>query len=321
MTVTDKIPELLETSQPWLTDGGLETDMLFNHGVDLPYFASFTMLEDEKKRALLEAYFAQYLELAEEAGTGFVLDTCTWRAGKAWLERIGRQDDLERINTLAVEFGKSIRDRFETAQLPIIINGVVGPAGDGYVVGKAMTADQAEASHTPQVQAFAKAGVDIVSAITMNYAEEGIGVAIAAAKANLPVVVSYTVETDGTLPSGQSIADAIEQTDRDVHAATGQLPLYYMINCAHPDHFSDKLEGPADWKTRIGGVRANASRLSHAQLDEAETLDDGNPTEFGELYAKLGAQLPGLKVIGGCCGSDSRHVGCACRALNETLPA
>lgn len=321
MTVTDKIPRLLETRTPWLTDGGLETDMLFNHGVDLPHFASFTMLEDAKKRALLEAYFAQYLELADEASTGFVLDTCTWRAGKAWLDRIGRPKDLDGINRLAVEFARSIRDRFETADLPVLINGVVGPAGDGYVVGKAMTAEQAEDSHTPQVRALAGAGVDVISAITMNYVAEGVGVAIAAARANLPVAVSYTVETDGALPSGQSIADAVEQTDRDVHAATGQLPLYYMINCAHPDHFSDKLSGPADWKLRIGGIRANASRLSHAELDQAETLDDGNPTEFGKLYARLSAQLPALKIIGGCCGSDSRHVGCACRALADKQPA
>ncbi len=321
MAVADRIPQLLETRRPWLTDGGLETDMVFNHGVDLPWFASFTMLEDQGKRALLESYFTRYLELAEEAGAGFVLDTCTWRAGQAWLERIGLAADLHRINTDAVDFCKSIRDRFEKPDRPILINGVIGPAGDGYVVGKAMTAPQAEASHMPQVQAFAKNGVDMISAITMNYVEEAIGVAIAAAKSNLPVVVSYTVETDGALPSGQSLAEAIEQTDREVHAATGQLPLYYMINCAHPDHFSDHLTGQADWKSRIGGIRANASRLSHAELDASETLDDGDPDEFGRLYAQLARQLPDLKVVGGCCGSDHRHVGSACRALTAKQQA
>lgn len=315
MTVTDRLSQLLEAPRPWLTDGGLETDMLFNHSVDLPSFASFTMLEDQAKRQLLADYFARYIEMAAEARTGFVLDTCTWRAGQAWMTRMGRAADLDRINTIAIELCHEIRNTHETEQLPIIINGVVGPAGDGYVVGKLMTVQQAEDSHAPQIRALAAAGADMISAITMNYEEEAIGVAIAAAKANMPVVVSFTVETDGNLPSGQTIAEAIEQTDEATHAATGQRPLYYMINCAHPEHFSSRLSGRADWKSRIRGVRANASRLSHAELDEAEALDDGDPDEFGKLYAGLFDSLPALRVIGGCCGTDARHVGCATREI------
>lgn len=321
MTVTDRISQLAEARRPWLTDGGLETDMVFNHGVDLPSFASFTMLEDADKRQLLADYFKRYIEMAAEAGTGFVLDTCTWRAGHAWMTRMGRAEDLDRINKSAIELCKDIRDAHESPDLPILINGVVGPAGDGYVVGKLMSVEQAEASHAPQIKALAAAGADMISAITMNYAEEAIGIAIAAAKADLPAVVSFTVETDGNLPSGQPIADAIAQTDKATQAATGQRPLYYMINCAHPEHFSDKLSGRADWKSRIGGVRANASRLSHAELDEAETLDDGDPNEFGNLYVELSDSLPALRVIGGCCGTDARHVGCASRSIFDQVTA
>ena len=316
MTKANRLARLMETTRPWITDGGLETDMLFNHGVDLPSFASFTMLDDQNKRDLLRSYFADYIGLAAEAGTGFILDTCSWRANAPWMARMGYRDaDIARINAEAVALARQVRDQHEANDTPIVINGVVGPAGDGYVASDLMSVEQAEAAHTPQIRAFADAGVDIVSAITMNYAEEGMGVAIAAARANLPVVVSFTVETDGKLPSGQSLADAIRTTDQAVHEATNQRPIYYMINCAHPDHFSARLGGNDDWKSRIGGVRANASRLSHAELDECETLDDGDPSEFGQLYAQLSAQLPALKAIGGCCGTDSRHVGCASHAL------
>ncbi len=321
MTVTNRIAQLIEAPRPWLTDGGLETDMLFNHGVDLPSFASFTMLEDESKRRKLIDYFQTYIDMAKEAGAGFVLDTCTWRANAPWMSRMDRRADLDRINTIAVQFCEQFRAANETPDLPILINGVVGPAGDGYVPGKLMTANEAEAAHTPQIKALASAGADMISAITMNYVEEAVGVAIAAAKAGLPVVVSFTVETDGVLPSGQPLGEAVEQTDRQIQAATGQQPIYYMINCAHPDHFSGRLAGSAAWKTRIGGVRANASRLSHAELDEAETLDDGDPAEFGRLYLDLAAALPALRVIGGCCGTDSRHVGCASRELHDRVTA
>lgn len=318
MTTNHRLSSLLETKRPWITDGGLETDMLFNHGVDLPSFASFTMLEDPSKRELLKRYFAEYIAIASEARAGFILDTCTWRANAPWIERMGlTTDDLERVNKDAVDFCNQIRSQHETPDSPILINGVVGPAGDGYAIDQAMTIEQAEQAHAPQVRVLAEAGADVISAITMNYAEEAIGVAVAAARANMPCVISFTVETDGNLPSGQPLGDAIAQTDAKVEELTGAKPTYYMINCAHPDHFSDRLTGTDEWKTRIGGVRANASRLSHAELDEAEELDDGDPTEFGALYGDLATHLPALKVIGGCCGTDLRHVGCAARVLHS----
>lgn len=320
MPNTNRLSRLMESTRPWLTDGGLETDMLFNHGVDLPSFASFTMLDDAKKRDLLSAYFAEYIGLAADTDVGFILDTCSWRANAPWMSRMGYANDaIARINADAIAFAREIRDRHETPSTPILINGVVGPAGDGYIAADLMSVEQAMATHSPQVSALGEHGVDIVSAITMNYVEEAIGVATLAARTNLPVVVSFTVETDGNLPSGQPLADAIMQTDRALQEATGQRPIYYMINCAHPDHFIDRLKGSEVWKARIGGVRANASRQSHAELDESEVLDDGNPTEFGELYAQLSDQLPALKVIGGCCGTDSRHVGCALHAINHPV--
>ena len=149
----------------------------------------------------------------------------------------------------------------------------------------------------------------MVTAITMTYAAEAIGVARAAVAAGMPAVISFTLETDGRLPSGQELGDAIAETD----AATGSAPAYYMINCAHPTHFESVLED-APWRERIRGLRANASTKSHAELDEAEELDEGDPEDLAARYAGLAGRLPALNVLGGCCGTDERHVTAVCEA-------
>ena len=166
--------------------------------------------------------------------------------------------------------------------------------------------------HGPQIEIFAQSGVDMVSAITMTNTGEAIGIAQAAVEQDLPVVISFTVETDGRLPTGDLLGEAIQAVDQ----ATGKAPLYYMVNCAHPDHFNRTIAEGTSWVSRIGGVRANASRLSHAELDAAETLDEGDPQEFGDLHAELAGLLPNLRVVGGCCGTDYRHVGCVSHHLH-----
>ncbi|MEO3414204.1 homocysteine S-methyltransferase family protein [Roseovarius sp. CAU 1744] len=298
------IDALVSAKQPFLTDGGLETTLVFLEGVDLPAFASFPLLNDEKGRAMLKGYFERYLRLAQENATGFVLDTPTWRASQGWAEDTGHTpEQIDRINAKAVQFARDIATEWEARGVPVVVNGVVGPAGDGYVPDHAMSAKEAQEYHARQVVNFATAGADMVSAVTMNYVEEAIGIARAARAAGVPVVISFTVETDGRLPTGQSVAEAIAEVD----SATDSAPIYYMINCAHPDHFSAILDG-ADWTRRLGGLRANASRMSHEELDNAEELDDGDPQEFGQLHAALMQGLTGIKVLGGCCGTDHRHV-------------
>jgi homocysteine S-methyltransferase len=284
----------------YLTDGGLETSLIFEQGLDLPCFAAFPLLESEEGVAALRAYFAPFVALAREHGTGFVLDTPTWRANPDWAERLGYSpEQLDAANRRAVAFALRLRD--EAADVPILVDGVIGPRGDGYVAGERMTVEEAERYHGPQVASFD--GVDLVSAITMTYAEEAIGIARAAKAAGVPSVVSFTVETDGRLPSGQALREAVERVEGD----TGGAPAHYMINCAHPTHFEDALE-PGQWLDRIGGLRANASRLSHAELDAAEQLDSGDPVELAEQYVALRTRLHSMKVLGGCCGTDHRHV-------------
>lgn len=300
------LEQLMKTDRPWIADAGLETVMIFLEGIDLPHFASFGLLDSPEGRAALTRYFDPFAQLARKGGTGLVLDTATWRANMGWAAAMGLDAAaIRQANLNAVAFARTTRDQQGTNDLPVLINGVVGPSGDGYRIGRAHSADAAEALHGHQIAALAEGGVDLVTAVTMTYPAEAVGVARAAKARGLPHVMSFTLETDGCLPNGQTLQSAIAEVD----AATGASPLFYMINCAHPTHFRNVLHG--DWVGRIGGIRANASRMSHAELDVATELDDGDPDEFGRLYRDLGRLLPNLKLIGGCCGSDHRHVGAA----------
>ena len=302
-----QLDPLMTATRPFLTDGGFETWMLFKEGFDLPEFAAIVLLDDPKARQAMRAYFDRFLSAAAAAETGFVLDTNTWRGGAHWAPKLGRSvEDMMRLNTASVVFAREIRDAWASRVSPILINGVVGPAGDGYAPDRTPDAGESEATHRPQIAALAAAGVDMISAVTITNTPEAIGVARAVSAAGLPSVISFTVETDGRLPTGQTLPEAIAETD----AATNDAPAYYMINCAHPDHFAEALATKANWLKRIGGLRANASRLSHAELDAAETLDDGDPAEFGALHGAIAEQMPHLRVYGGCCGTDHRHVGC-----------
>jgi S-methylmethionine-dependent homocysteine/selenocysteine methylase len=294
----------LEGDRVFLTDGGLETTMIFHRGLELPCFAAFTLLEDEQGRTHLREYFARYLAVAREHDAGFLLDTVTWRANPDWGAELGYDAAaLNRVNRAAVNFAREIRDAHPEVA-PVLISGAIGPRGDGYQVSAVMSADEAEAYHAPQVRSFAAEGADMVAAITMTYTDEAIGIARAAAAAAIPAAISFTLETDGRLPSGQALGDAIAQVDRE----TGGSAAYFMVNCAHPSHFADVVEHGGDWLGRIAGLRANASTLSHAELDEAQELDQGDPVALGGDYAALRRRMLNVNVLGGCCGTDERHV-------------
>ena len=282
----------------FITDGGMETTLIFHEGLDLPDFASFVLLDDDAGLEALRGYYRTYLELARDRGVGIVLDTPTWRANRDWGERLGYPaEELEDVNRRAVALLEELR------QPGMLLSGCIGPRGDGYRVDSSMSADEAEEYHAPQVETFADTSADLVSALTLTYADEATGIVRAANQSGTPVVISFTVETDGRLPSGQSLGGAIEQVD----AQTAGGAAYFMINCAHPTHFEGVLE-PAPWLDRLRGLRANASKKSHAELDEAEELDEGDPAELAVAYATLSERLPNLNVVGGCCGTDHRHI-------------
>lgn len=305
----EHLPQM--SNKLFLTDGGLETTLIFHKGFDLPEFAAFPLLRDDKGRKAMAEYFQSYAEIATKNRLGFVLESMTWRASSSWGEKLGyAKSDLVEANREAMEFLLSIRDQCESEQSPMVISGCMGPRGDGYVMAEKMTVEDAESYHWPQVEALAASEADMVSAFTMNYTEEAIGLCRAAKRAGIPAVISFTVETDGRLPSGEPLGEAIETVD----SATGAYPVYYMINCAHPTHFEDVLTDGASWLERIHGLRANASSKSHEELDECEEVDAGNPLELGQQYHSLRKRMPHLNVLGGCCGTDDRHIAAICKA-------
>lgn len=287
----------------YITDGGIETTLVFHQGLDLPHFAAFDLLKNDKGIAALDQYFRPYVELARRFGSGLVLESATWRANPDWAAKLGySRDGLAKANRRSIETLEPLRAEFESGRGRAVISGCVGPRGDGYVPSEVMNEKQAEDYHREQIETFAATSADLVTPITMNYVEEAIGIARAAKKTGMPAVISFTVETDGKLPTGQPLGEAIRQVDE----ATAGYPAYYMINCAHPTHFDAVLEG--EWLERIGGLRANASAKSHAELNESTELDIGDPAQLGAQYAKLKKRLPRLSVLGGCCGTDHRHI-------------
>jgi len=288
----------------YLNDAGIETDLIFNHGIDIPEFAAHLLLDSEAGRTALTRYMEGFLGLARDMETGFILDTQTWRAQSHFSEALGQdQNKLREVNREAAQFAVDLRDRFSANSEPIVVNGLIGPRGDAYAPEVEIASAEAQQYHSEQLGWLAETDVDMVTALTFTQSDEATGVVRAAESLGLPVVVSFTVETDGRLPTGQSLGEAITAVDEATDAATA----YFMVNCAHPDHFAQKLTDVA-WARRIRGIRCNASRMSHAELDECEVLDDGDPTELANQYRQLKQNLPWLNIFGGCCGSDLRHV-------------
>ena len=286
---------------PFVSDGGLETDLIFQHGIDLPEFASFPLLDSEDGRGHLHEYFSGYAEVAARAGAGLALETPTWRANPDWGIRLGYDPaELDRVNRASVDFLRQIAAHRRELR-DIVVAGVIGPRGDGYVPDSAAAPEVAAGYHRAQVESFAAAGADYVHAMTMTTAGEAAGIVAAANAAAMPVVISFTVETDGRLPDGSRLADAIERVD-----GTGDV-AFFGVNCAHPDHIAPALTG-GGWQARIVALRPNASTKSHAELDAAESLDEGNLPELVDSLARLRERLPNVAVIGGCCGTDVRHV-------------
>lgn len=298
-----------------LTDGGLETTLIYKYGLDLPHFAAFPLLENSETSNFLNHYYIKYLELAKKNRTGFILETATWRASPDWGKRLGYSlEALQAVNRLAVEKLQALKQLYSSEIDPIFISGCIGPRSDGYSVHDTMTVEVATQYHDFQIAALQKAGADVISALTINYIDEALGIVQAARKNGIRVVISFTLDRDGNLPSGERLQTAIERIDQE----TENYPLYYMINCSHPSHFINKLQDNGPWIFRLMGIRANASCKSHEELDNATKLDIGDRKQLASWYKLLQNALPNLKVYGGCCGTDELHIDAICKKIFKT---
>lgn len=300
MSATATISDV--TTGTFVTDGGLETDLIYNHGIDLPGFAAFPLVDDAGGRRRLADYYTEYAQIARRAGASLLLETPTWmaspdRAGVTGYDAAA----LDRVNRAAVVFLRELTTRWDDIDR-VLISGQLGPRGDGYRPDGEADPDEAADYHRPQLAAFAAAGADLAGALTLTNVGEAIGISRAAADVGIPVAISFTVERDGRLPGGSTLAEAVEAVD------AVSPPAYFMVNCAHPTHIAPGLSTDGVWRERIHGLRVNASTMSHAELDESDELDAGDPFQLARGNAGLRGSLPALRILGGCCGTDARHV-------------
>ncbi len=299
---TQRLPH--RTEDIFLTDGGTETWLMYKRGFDLPEFSAFHLLNDPRATSALHEYYQAFADIAVTLGTGFIFDSLTYRASRDWGRLLGYSSEgLAEMNHKCLDLYREIAAKAGLADEFVVISGCVGPKGDAYNTNEGLTAEGAEEYHGEQIETFRKAGADIVTALTLNATDEAIGIARAARNAGLPSVISFTLEKDRKLRSGQSLQQAIEIVD----AETGNAPAYYMINCSHPKDFGPAL-GKGKWVERIRGLRANASTLDHGTLCQLGHLEEGNPDELARQYRDLRNAYPQLNVFGGCCGTDFVHV-------------
>lgn len=288
-----------ETDQHFLVFAGTGTDLIFNRGIDLPGFSSFPLILDDTARPVLVQQMRELVDVAQNAGLGAIIDTPTWTANRDRAAPMGYDAaKLADVNRQAVTLMRDVRDNSPADDVLLAL--CLGPARDPYTTDDPLSVEAARSYHRVQVDTVKDLGIDLVNAYTFNKIDEAAGAVLAAKDAGVAVALSLVVETDGRLDDGTPVNDAIERID----VLTGGAAAYYMINCAHPDHFADVLNGTP----RLKGIVANASRCSHAELDNATTLDDGNPDELGAQVAALSAAFPALSVFGGCCGTDMRHM-------------
>lgn len=315
MKYRDKLPQL--NGHDVATQGGMETWLQYVDGFELQHFCFFDLLNNSKAVTALRDYHRKIIEAVIPHGFGILAEGLHYRASRDWGELLGySREGLVEINFRGVEFYKELADEYESGDNPMPIGGVIGPRGDAYEIGKTPDAAEAEEYHSEQIQTLTDAGVDMITAATLSFVDEAIGIARAAKSAQIPIVLSFFTNSDGNLESGPTVREAIEAVD----AATDSAPAYYMINCSHPLEFEPALE-EAEWTRRLGGFMPNAVASEKLSLCTLGHLEDGDPEELGHQMGSLARRFPHMTVWGGCCGTDSRHLGQICKRVREIRDA
>lgn len=295
----------------YLTEGGIETYIMYKKGFELQNFSLFHLLNDDVAAAEIKEYLRKVMAVAERNDVGLIMCGPLYRASRDWGDLLGYStEELAAVNHRCIEMFEELASESKLARDRILFSGVVGPRGDAYNLNTSITADEAEAYHSEQIATLDRAGADFITGLTLNSAEEAIGIARAAKAVGIPVVISFTLDKQGELRPGQTLRKAIAHVDD----ATESAPAYYMINCTHPIDFAPAFE-PGDWTKRLGGIRPNASSLAKGVLCKLGHLEEGDPAELGQQMAELARRYPHLSVWGGCCGTDDAHLDEICRSV------
>jgi S-methylmethionine-dependent homocysteine/selenocysteine methylase len=289
----------------YLTEGGVETEIMYKWGHKLPHFAMFTLLDKPEAMADMKSMFARALEVAATQKTGLVLSSLDYRASPDWAALLGiSADGLRDVHFRTVAFMKEVAAPFVEKIPDLVFSGVIGPRGDAYGKGGGITEEEAEDYHTPQLKNLRDAGADMACALTFNNIPEAVGVARAAKAVGIPLGLYFTLNSKGTLGSGPTLKEAVESVEEITQGA----PSYYGLNCSHPLEFMESLED-GDWLKRVRSIRPNAVRMEKVALCKLGHLEDGDPEELGQQMGDIRQKFPQMDILGGCCGTDERHLG------------
>lgn len=296
---------------------GFETWLQYVDGFKLRHFCAFELLNDPRGVSCLRDYHRTVVEAAVANGFGVINEGLHYRASRDWGELIGfSREALEEINIRGIEFYREFVREYDSPETPMLVGGAIGPRGDAYNIGRTPDAAESEDYHAEQIATFRKAGADLVTAMTFSSVEEAIGVARAAKAAELPVVVSFFVARGGRLRGGETLEEAISRVDE----ASDGAPAYYMVNCTYPTEFEPGLTA-GDWTQRLGGFLPNAVAMETLDLCKLGHLEDGDPVELGGQMGSLARRYPHVRVWGGCCGTDGRHIGQITQNVSRALRA
>lgn len=289
----------------YLTEGGQETEVMYRHGFELPEFAMFPLLDNPAALNVMREMYQRYLDVAARHGCVALMGGLDYRASPDWGRKIGLSDQqLADYQQRAIAFLRDVAAPY-VGQLPgVMFVGCIGPRGDAYSLNQTMTEEEAEEYHSFQLAGLKAAGVDLAMAMTFNNVPEAVGIARAAARADLPLEISFTLDSNHRLKSGPSLKSAIETVD---FLAGEDRPDFYGINCSHPLEFSPALE-PGTWTRRIRSLRPNAAMMDKQSLCALGHLEEGDPVSLGSLMGMLARGHPHVDMWGGCCGTWDKHL-------------
>lgn len=288
----------------YLTEGGIETELMYRWGFDLPQFAMYPLLDNPAAMDTMRGMYRRLLDVAARHGMGALMGGLDYRASPDWAALLGYSAaGLEEANLRSIDFLRGVAAEYAGQVDDILVQGFVGPRGDAYALNRTITEAEAEDYHAVQLATLAKAGVDLAWGFTLNNVAEATGIVRAASRLGVPVAISLTLDADGRLKSGPSLRDAIAAID----AATDGSAAFFSINCSHPDEFAPALE-PGDWIARVRGLRPNASRMDKGALCQIGYLEEGDPVELGQQAGALARRYPHMDIWGGCCGCIETHL-------------